>query len=260
MRRPGARDHSRTKHLSIPARPQQAAANQSGHLSHGRALIRQAVQRRPPQENKDQMNSQIQACGLARGRWAARSLADRARRRIRSRHAPWPDQTASAPVETAKATAETETAEGHGRDRDREGHAETETEKATPRLRPHRLPPRPRRPPLRPHRLPPRPHRFPLRPHRFPPRPRASRWTARSLRRAWSSTRSAPTVLRARARAARSMPRPARPTRASRRRPPIRSVPSGTASNDGWQLVLVALAALIATVLILTPSSRKNRR
>ena len=34
----------------------------------------------------------------------------------------------------------------------------------------------------------------------------------------------------------------------------------GTASNDGWQLVLVALAALIATVLILTPSSRKNRR
>jgi hypothetical protein len=35
---------------------------------------------------------------------------------------------------------------------------------------------------------------------------------------------------------------------------------SGTASNDGWQLVLVALAALLATVLILTPSSRKNRR
>ena len=34
----------------------------------------------------------------------------------------------------------------------------------------------------------------------------------------------------------------------------------GTASNDGWQLVLVALAALIATVLIITPSSRKNRR
>jgi hypothetical protein len=31
-------------------------------------------------------------------------------------------------------------------------------------------------------------------------------------------------------------------------------------SNDGWQLVLVALAALLATVLILTPSARKNRR
>jgi hypothetical protein len=35
---------------------------------------------------------------------------------------------------------------------------------------------------------------------------------------------------------------------------------TNTASNDGWQLVLVALAALIASALILTPASRKVRR
>ena len=33
-----------------------------------------------------------------------------------------------------------------------------------------------------------------------------------------------------------------------------------TASNDGWQLVLIALAALISTALILTPATRKARR
>ena len=33
-----------------------------------------------------------------------------------------------------------------------------------------------------------------------------------------------------------------------------------TASNDGWQLVLIALAALIASALVLTPASRKIRR
>jgi hypothetical protein len=31
-------------------------------------------------------------------------------------------------------------------------------------------------------------------------------------------------------------------------------------SNSGWQLVLVALASLIATALILTPATRRNRR
>jgi hypothetical protein len=31
-------------------------------------------------------------------------------------------------------------------------------------------------------------------------------------------------------------------------------------SNSGWQLVLVALAALIATALVLTPATRRNRR
>jgi len=36
--------------------------------------------------------------------------------------------------------------------------------------------------------------------------------------------------------------------------------PHNTPSNDGWQLVLVALAALLATTLILTPASRKTRR
>ena len=35
---------------------------------------------------------------------------------------------------------------------------------------------------------------------------------------------------------------------------------NNTPSNDGWQLVLVALAALIASALILTPASRKVRR
>ncbi len=35
---------------------------------------------------------------------------------------------------------------------------------------------------------------------------------------------------------------------------------NNTPSNDGWQLVLIALAALIATALILTPASRKVRR
>ncbi len=33
-----------------------------------------------------------------------------------------------------------------------------------------------------------------------------------------------------------------------------------TASNDGWQLVLIALAALIASALVLTPATRKVRR
>ena len=33
-----------------------------------------------------------------------------------------------------------------------------------------------------------------------------------------------------------------------------------TPSNDGWQLVLIALAALISTALILTPATRKARR
>jgi cell division septation protein DedD len=36
--------------------------------------------------------------------------------------------------------------------------------------------------------------------------------------------------------------------------------PTNTPSNDGWQLVLIALAALLATALILTPASRKVRR
>ncbi len=36
--------------------------------------------------------------------------------------------------------------------------------------------------------------------------------------------------------------------------------PSSTPSNDGWQLVLIALAALLSTALILTPASRKARR
>jgi len=35
---------------------------------------------------------------------------------------------------------------------------------------------------------------------------------------------------------------------------------NNTPSNDGWQLVLIALAALLATALILTPASRKVRR
>jgi hypothetical protein len=33
-----------------------------------------------------------------------------------------------------------------------------------------------------------------------------------------------------------------------------------TTSSSGWQLVLVALAALIATALILTPATRRTRR
>ena len=37
--------------------------------------------------------------------------------------------------------------------------------------------------------------------------------------------------------------------------------PAGsTPSNDGWQLVLIALAALLATALVLTPATRKVRR
>jgi hypothetical protein len=36
--------------------------------------------------------------------------------------------------------------------------------------------------------------------------------------------------------------------------------PSSTPTNDGWQLVLIALAALLSTALILTPASRKARR
>jgi hypothetical protein len=36
--------------------------------------------------------------------------------------------------------------------------------------------------------------------------------------------------------------------------------PSSTPSNNGWQLVLIALAALLSTALILTPASRKARR
>ena len=35
---------------------------------------------------------------------------------------------------------------------------------------------------------------------------------------------------------------------------------NSTPSNDGWQLVLIALGALLATALILTPASRKVRR
>ena len=35
---------------------------------------------------------------------------------------------------------------------------------------------------------------------------------------------------------------------------------NNTPSNDGWQLVLIALAALIASALVLTPASRKIRR
>jgi hypothetical protein len=35
---------------------------------------------------------------------------------------------------------------------------------------------------------------------------------------------------------------------------------NNTPSNDGWQLVLIALAALLATALVLTPASRKVRR
>jgi hypothetical protein len=35
---------------------------------------------------------------------------------------------------------------------------------------------------------------------------------------------------------------------------------NNTPSNDGWQLVLIAMAALLATALILTPASRKVRR
>jgi hypothetical protein len=35
---------------------------------------------------------------------------------------------------------------------------------------------------------------------------------------------------------------------------------NNTPSNDGWQLVLIALAALLTTALILTPASRKVRR
>ena len=36
--------------------------------------------------------------------------------------------------------------------------------------------------------------------------------------------------------------------------------PTNTPSSDGWQLVLLALAAMLATALILTPASRKARR
>ena len=36
--------------------------------------------------------------------------------------------------------------------------------------------------------------------------------------------------------------------------------PPNTPSSDGWQLVLLALAAMLATALILTPASRKARR
>jgi hypothetical protein len=36
--------------------------------------------------------------------------------------------------------------------------------------------------------------------------------------------------------------------------------PTNTPSSDGWQLVLLALAALLSTALILTPASRKARR
>ena len=37
--------------------------------------------------------------------------------------------------------------------------------------------------------------------------------------------------------------------------------PAGsTPSNDGWQLVLIALAALLASALVLTPATRKVRR
>ena len=79
-------------------------------------------------------------------------------------------------------------------------------------------------------------------------------------RRAWSSTPSAPT--------ARPGASPSGKVDAETGTPDEGVTPPatdtlgahGTASNDGWQLVLVALAALIATVLILTPSSRKNRR
>ena len=36
--------------------------------------------------------------------------------------------------------------------------------------------------------------------------------------------------------------------------------PTNTPSSDGWQLVLLALAAMLSTALILTPASRKARR
>ena len=65
---------------------------------------------------------------------------------------------------------------------------------------------------------------------------------------------------RTRARAARSTRRPARRTRASRLRPRTPSRTRPIPSNSGWQLVLVALASLIATALILTPATRRNRR
>ena len=36
--------------------------------------------------------------------------------------------------------------------------------------------------------------------------------------------------------------------------------PKANPSNSGWQLILIALASLIATALILTPATRRNRR
>jgi hypothetical protein len=36
--------------------------------------------------------------------------------------------------------------------------------------------------------------------------------------------------------------------------------PKTNPSNSGWQLILVALASLIATALVLTPATRRNRR